>query len=158
MCALSRSTTNIHKQFHLACFNFTCAPKIWHCKSDACSKSGAIRFFLHSLMYVTCFSWNFYPFWCDISILGRWGGGGGHLQVLKKIYRPCVIFKVLGPPCSRFSFLHHDLGPRWLRWHHLSGLGPQGLKFEPPHVENNLDTTTFRPAPMDKITIVSLTP
>ena len=24
----------------------------------------------------------------------------------------------------------------------------QGLKFKPPHVENNLDTTSFRPAPM----------
>ena len=23
-----------------------------------------------------CFSWNFYPFGCDISILGRWGGEG----------------------------------------------------------------------------------
>jgi len=27
------------------------------------------------------------------------GGEGGHLQMLKKIYRPRVIFKVLGPPC-----------------------------------------------------------
>ena len=29
------------------------------------------------------------------------GRGGGHLQLLKKIYRPRVIFKVLGPPCDR---------------------------------------------------------
>ena len=26
------------KQFHLASFNFTCAPKIWCCKTDSCSK------------------------------------------------------------------------------------------------------------------------
>ena len=50
---------------------------------------------------VKCFSWNFYPFGCDISILGRWGGGG-HLLVLKKIYRPHVIFKFLGSPCAYF--------------------------------------------------------
>ena len=46
-------------------------------------------------------------------------------------------------PVPHIFFLKYGmyLGPRWLRWHHrLSGLGPQGLKFEPPHVENNLDT------------------
>jgi len=32
-----------------------------------------------------------YPF------LGGWGRGGGHLKVLKKVYRPRVIFKILGP-------------------------------------------------------------
>jgi hypothetical protein len=33
------------------------------------------------------------------------GRGGGHLQVLKKIYRPRVIFKVLGPPWLQHDFL-----------------------------------------------------
>ena len=60
------------------------------------------NFFIPS-QNVICFSWNFYPFLCNISILGRWGGGGGHLQVLKKNYWPRVNFKVLGPPC-----LHHQ--------------------------------------------------
>ena len=50
------------------------------------------------------------------------------------------------PPCLCFDFfifshITFNLGPQWLRWHHhLSGLGPQGLKLEPLHVENNLDT------------------
>ena len=50
-----------------------------------------------------CFSWNCL-FWSDISILGR-RGGGGHILWLKKIYRPCVIFKVLGPPWTCESTL-----------------------------------------------------
>ena len=33
------------------------------------------------------------------------GRGGGHLQVLKKIYRPRVIFKVLGPPCKHLNIV-----------------------------------------------------
>ena len=44
------------------------------------------------------------------------------------------------------------MGPQWLRWHHhLSGLSPQGLKFKPPHVENNLDTMCIqRPQEMPR--------
>ena len=41
-----------------------------------------------------CFSWN-YLFGSDISLFG---GVGGALEVLKKIYQPHVIFKILGPP------------------------------------------------------------
>jgi len=30
------------------------------------------------------------------------GGGGPHVPWLKKIYQPCVIFKVLGPPWALY--------------------------------------------------------
>ena len=39
------------------------------------------------------------PFW--VQHIPFWGvrEGGGALEVLKKIYRPRVIFKILGAPC-----------------------------------------------------------
>ena len=62
-------------------------------------KSGAIINFLYSLVYVkkNVFLGTL-PFWVRHIHFRKVGRGGGHLPVLKKIYRPCVIFKVLGPP------------------------------------------------------------
>ena len=55
-------------------------------------KSGVIRNFSSFPCVceenVKCFSWNFYPFGCDISILGRWGGEGVTYQCLKKFTDP----------------------------------------------------------------------
>jgi hypothetical protein len=42
------------------------------------------------------------------------GRGGGHLQVLKKIYRPRVIFKVLGPPWENVPRKMTDLSHAWV--------------------------------------------
>ena len=39
------------------------------------------------------------PFW--VRHIPFWGvGEGGALEVLKNLYRPRVIFKILGPPCK----------------------------------------------------------
>ena len=38
------------------------------------------------------------PFWVRHIPFWGVGGGGGTLEVLKIFYRPCVIFKILGPP------------------------------------------------------------
>ena len=51
-------------------------------------------------MWTTCtmFFLELLPFSVRHIHFRKGGRGGGHLQVLKKIYRPHVIFKVLGPP------------------------------------------------------------
>ena len=56
------------------------------------------------------------PFW--VRHIPFWGvGGGGTLEVLKKIYSPCVIFKILGPPWeSQHEFSRqgdHDIGGKF---------------------------------------------
>ena len=72
-------------QFHLACFNFTCAPKNWHCENDShskkwCDYSRWTRFLVFhapckpKIWYV--FFWNCL-FESNIAILGRRGRGGG---------------------------------------------------------------------------------
>ncbi len=38
------------------------------------------------------------PFWVRHIPFWGVGGGGGALEVLKKFYRPCVIYKILGAP------------------------------------------------------------
>ena len=57
-------------------------------------------FFISSCRWTKCdmFFLELLPFSVRHIHFRKVGRGGGHLQVLKKIYRPRVIFKVLGPP------------------------------------------------------------
>ena len=54
------------------------------------------------------------------------GRGGGHILCLKKIYRPCVIFKVLGPPCHTLTL--HSPNPWCLNNAHLQWPSPLKLQ------------------------------
>ena len=65
-------------------------------------------FFIPSCMWTKCdmFFLELLPFSVQHIHFRKVGRGGGHLQVLKKIYRPRVIFKVLGPPWLTVVFLH----------------------------------------------------
>ena len=78
LCVMSMYSHSCFLKFHLACFNFTCAPKNWCCKNDACSKKQCGCFFclvLHPLLVnqnAICFSQNCL-FWSDISIFARRG-------------------------------------------------------------------------------------
>ena len=78
-------------QFHLAWFNFTCALKNWRCESDArLGKRVRVRYI--TSVNVICF--------LGISFFGLVYPNleGSALEMLKKFYRPRVIFKILGAP------------------------------------------------------------
>ena len=62
-------------------------------------------FFIPLCMRTKCnmFFLELLPFSVQHIYFRKVGRGGGHLQVLKKIYWPCVIFKVLGPPWQIYN-------------------------------------------------------
>ena len=88
------------------------------------------NFFTPSCMWTKCnmFFLELLPFSVRHFHFRKVGRGGGHLQVLKKIYRLHVIFKVLGPPCQcqqwlwqsyceKIIFTIHLLLPIFWYWH-----------------------------------------
>ena len=93
-----------------------------------CSKKLALRewctlkkvarleiFFIPSCMWRKCkmFFLELLPFWVQHIHFRKVGRGGGHLSVLEKIYRPCVNFKVLGPPCRCPNTTWHCWYEQW---------------------------------------------
>ena len=115
VCWKSKCRSALHRCVHLLVLIFINS-FTWHASTSrvlwklvlrewyALKKAARLDFFfIPSCMWTQCnmFFLELLPFLARHFHFRKVGRGGGHLQVLKKIYQPRVIFKVLGPPCLK---------------------------------------------------------